>query len=78
MGVLKFAFHLYNDFKFELLALKFVAIIFERWPFSVEAFFLKFFLQWKERRMFLCGQPLHYIMYIYIYAKQIAQISQYR
>lgn len=39
MGVLKFGFNLYNDFKFEILALKFVEIIFDSWPFSVVASF---------------------------------------
>ena len=39
VGVLNLGFNLYNDLRFALLALKFVEIIFERWPFSVATFF---------------------------------------
>ena len=63
VGVLKFGFYLYNDFRFALLALKFVEIIYERWPFSVATFFNLTFSHGKERGKFLCGND--YITYTY-------------
>jgi len=68
VGVLKFGFNLYNDFKFEILALKFVEIIFDSWPFSVVASFNFFSAQWKKRCkfFFFIVNTIRSCVYIYM------------
>ena len=68
MGVLKFGFNLYNDFKFEILALKFVEIIFDSWPFSVVASFNFLLRTMKEalQVFFFFYNENDYIMCIYM------------